>query len=70
MLGYRCFFFDPYWRLLASRDFHAGSDAEAIAKARALTSEHKPHGIELWQAMRQVHRESLQDAHGRDARLG
>lgn len=70
MLGYRCFFFDPDWRLLASRDLHAGNDAEAIAKARALSSELQPHGIELWQAMRQVHRESLEDAQDRDARRG
>lgn len=39
------------------RDFYAGDDAEAIAAARVLSSEQKPHGFELWEGMRQVYRE-------------
>ena len=70
MLGYRCYFFDPVGRLLVSRDFSAGNDAEATATARTLSSEHKPHGFELWQGMRQVLREVLEDALRRDARHG
>jgi hypothetical protein len=70
MLGYRCYFFDPDWRVLTVRDFHAGGDAEAIVTARTLSSEHKPHGFELWQGMRQVLREVLEDALRRDARHG
>jgi hypothetical protein len=70
MLGYRCYFFDPDWRVLTSRDFHADGDAEAIGTARTLSSEQKPHGFELWQGMRQVLREIVEDALGRDALPG
>jgi hypothetical protein len=58
MFGYRCYFLDRDHRILASRDFYAGNDAEAIVTARALSSEHLPHGFELWEGMRQVHREA------------
>jgi hypothetical protein len=61
MFGYRCYFFDLDWRILALRDFYAGGDAEAIATARDFSSEHKPHGFELWEGLRQVHKERAQD---------
>ena len=57
MFGYRCYFFDPDGRILALHDFYAGGDAEAIVAARGLSAEREPHGFELWEGMRQVHRE-------------
>jgi hypothetical protein len=57
MFGYRCYFLDPQWRISSLQEFYAGNDTEAIVTARALSMAHEPRGFELWEGLRQVHRE-------------
>jgi hypothetical protein len=60
--SYSCYLFDPERGIVDRRDYHASSEAEAIATAIAFSSEHTPpQGFELWMGLRQVHREAPED---------
>jgi hypothetical protein len=62
MVGYRCYFLGNESRILARRDFYADSDTEALTTARALSSESKPRGFELWEGKRYIHGEDCTTA--------
>jgi hypothetical protein len=60
--AYICYIIGTSYELLARHDFRAGSDREAIANARALSSRHAPHGFEVWEGLRHFHEEGARRA--------
>jgi len=61
MLGYQCYLLGEGLRILTRRDFYADSDTEALATARKLSSEPKPHSFELWVGARYLCGEAIID---------
>lgn len=58
--SYTCYFFDQDVRLAGQECFHANSDADAIARAKALSFERKSSQFELWESMRYVRSEAAE----------
>jgi hypothetical protein len=52
--SYTCYFLDEDSKLAGRECFHANSDEEAIARAKALLFERKSSQFELWESMRYV----------------
>jgi hypothetical protein len=60
--AYACFLIGEDRQLAGRRDFRAGSNEEAIGMAEALSSENRAHGFELWEGLRQIHKEGVEAA--------
>jgi hypothetical protein len=58
---YQCYLLGARRTIAGRQDFSANNDEEAIVKARALLSESKLHGFELWEGLRDVHKENAED---------
>ena len=61
MIRYQCYLLGEEFRLLARQDFNADGDTEALATARKLSSEPKPHSFELWVGARYLCGEAIID---------
>jgi hypothetical protein len=64
MTAYWCRFLDKGGRVYASEKLVAQSDAEAVAKVRAILGGEKRGSFELWDGTRQVDVEAAQTSEG------
>ena len=61
---YLCYFFGADHGIAKRQQVQANNDEDAVAKARALAQEYELHTFELWEGLRQVHKET-EDANHR-----
>lgn len=64
MTAYWCRFLDSRGRVYASEKLVAQNDAEAVAKVRALPPDGERVAFELWEGMRRVHIEEVEQNEG------